>query len=84
MDELMNAIADNNRAAAVDFIKSMMSDKAYDYVDAQREAITKQVFGAVVGADPEAEVEAEEDPNTTEEPEQPEEEETDETDYGDD
>lgn len=75
----MNAIADNNRAAAVDFIKSMMSDKAYDYVDAQREAVAKQVFGAVVGADAEAEIE----PETTEEQEQPEEEE-DETDHGDD
>jgi len=87
MDELMNAIYDENRAKAVDHIKSMMSDKAFDQIDAQRETIAKQVFGAVVGADAEEEVEVEsddsDDEENTEELDQPEEEQTDETDNGD-
>ena len=83
----MDALTDANRAQAIDHIKSMMSDKAYNLIDAQREAVARSLFGDVVGAEPEAEpeVEAETDETeTTEEPEQPEEEQTDETDNGDD
>lgn len=87
MDEFLDACADANRAQAVDHIKSMMSDKAYNLIDAQRTAVAKSLFGDVVGAEPQAEPEVDAVENsieTTEEPETPEEEQTDETDNGND
>ena len=59
MDEFMDALTDANRAQAIDHIKSMMSDKAYNLIDAQREAVAKSLFGDVVAAEPEAEPEPE-------------------------
>lgn len=81
MDDILDAISADNRSAAVDYIKSMMFDKAQAYIDNQKQHISKSMLGSIVGDDVE-EDEYDEVNQETEE-EYPEEQE-DETNYGDD
>lgn len=84
MDEFLDALSSDNTANAVEYIKSMMNDKAYSYIDQQRSAVAKSMLGDVVGSDDTDEVEIDdEDVNPETEDESPEEQE-DETNYGDD
>lgn len=82
MDDIINALLDDNRAEAIDQIKSRLFDKASNYVDLQKQQIAKSIFSDVVGAedsDTEIDVDSEhqeEEPNS--------EEQEDETNYGDD
>lgn len=82
MDDILDALAADNHASAVDYIKSMMFDKAQAYIDTQKQQISKSMLGSIVGDDVEDEYD-EDDVNQETEEEYPEEQE-DETNYGDD
>lgn len=85
---VIDAIIQQNNASAVERMKDMLSDKALEIIDAKRQAVSQQMFGDSIGADPsnpeETEVEAEAETDVeavTQEPEE-EQEEQDETDNG--
>jgi len=90
---VIDAIVSQNNAAAVQRMKDMLSDKALDIVDAQRQAISQQMFGDAIGAEPveepedtdseDTEIDSESEFDDDEFTQEPEEEE-DETDYGTD
>ncbi len=86
---VIDAIIQQNNASAVERMKDMLSDKALEIIDAKRQAVSQQMFGDAIGADPttpeetevETDVEAEVETDVeavTQEPE----EEQDETDNG--
>lgn len=82
MDDIINALLDDNRAEAIDQIKSALFDKASSYVDLQRQHIANSVFSDVVGAE---ESDTEVDVDSEQQEEEPtSEEQEDETNYGDD
>jgi len=50
--DTIDAIQSGNRAKAIDHMKAVLGDKALDVVDAQRQAIARQMFGDAIGAEP--------------------------------
>ena len=66
--DTIDAIQSGNRAKAIDHMKAVLGDKALDVVDAQRQAIARQMFGDAIGAEPH---EPEETTADTETPEVP-------------
>ena len=88
---VIDAIISQNNASAVERMKDMLSDKALEIIDAKRQAISQQMFGDAIGAEPvepeetevDTEAEAEVDTDSLDNTQEPEEEQ-DETDYGTD
>lgn len=91
---VIDAIISQNNASAVERMKDMLSDKALEIIDAKRQAISQQMFGDAIGAEPvepeetevdtEAEAEVDTDVEASLDNTQEPEEEQDETDYGTD
>ena len=83
---VIDAIISQNNASAVERMKDMLSDKALEIIDAKRQAISQQMFGDAIGAEPaepeetEVDTDVEASLDNTQEPE----EEQDETDHGTD
>ncbi|WDS61248.1 hypothetical protein SBM3_00169 [Synechococcus phage S-BM3] len=91
---VIDAIISQNNASAVERMKDMLSDKALEIIDAKRQAVSQQMFGDAIGAEPaeseetevstEAEAEVDTDVEASLDNTQEPEEEQDETDHGTD
>jgi|SaaInlV_120m_DNA_3_1039746.scaffolds.fasta_scaffold00141_7 hypothetical protein len=49
---VIDAIISQNNASAVERMKDMLSDKALEIIDAKRQAISQQMFGDAIAAEP--------------------------------